>query len=327
MSGSRRATIPSSTSSSDAARSPTWSGRCSSSSSAPAPAVPGRATPWTASSVPARSSAADAAALREAYRFCARTRNRWHLVGNYLAGAGGVVGSGADALPRQPELQSRLARSLGHDPDRATRVLPPGDAAQPQGGRAHLLRPVRTYLPLTLPGRPQPRCDRRAHDDDAVGLERVEQQRRARRPEDHRRARPTGARKRTPSDRALGHLQAPAYVLGSRDLLVACTPRRHERPEEATSGPRCGLPIRTARGRRAPAGCSWRRAGRQRPAQAPRGSSAEGRRRVDVRRGRGSPGEPRNCTRTTAASRSSDRQENQQQRDVVGEKRHLERQS
>ena len=36
---------------------------------------------------------ADAASLREAYRFCVRTRNRWHLVGNYLAGAGGVVGA------------------------------------------------------------------------------------------------------------------------------------------------------------------------------------------------------------------------------------------
>jgi hypothetical protein len=61
-------------------------------------------------------STADASALRAAYRFCAKTRNRWHLVGNYLAGAGGVVGSGADALPRQPELQSRLARSLGTSP-------------------------------------------------------------------------------------------------------------------------------------------------------------------------------------------------------------------
>jgi glutamate-ammonia-ligase adenylyltransferase len=61
-------------------------------------------------------SAADAATLRDAYRFCAKTRNRWHLVGNYVAGAGGVVGSGADAMPRQPELQSRLARSLGTTP-------------------------------------------------------------------------------------------------------------------------------------------------------------------------------------------------------------------
>ncbi len=61
-------------------------------------------------------SAADAASLREAYRFCGRTRNRWHLVGNFLAGAGGIVGSGADALPRRSELQSRLSRSLGTTP-------------------------------------------------------------------------------------------------------------------------------------------------------------------------------------------------------------------
>jgi glutamate-ammonia-ligase adenylyltransferase len=60
--------------------------------------------------------AADAVSLREAYRFCGRTRNRWHLVGNYVAGAGGVVGSGADAMPRQSALQSRLARSLGTTP-------------------------------------------------------------------------------------------------------------------------------------------------------------------------------------------------------------------
>ncbi len=58
----------------------------------------------------------DAAKLKDAYRFCTRTRNRWHLVGNYVAGAGGVVGSGADALPRQAALQSRLARSLGTTP-------------------------------------------------------------------------------------------------------------------------------------------------------------------------------------------------------------------
>jgi len=58
----------------------------------------------------------DAAFLRDAHQFCGITRNRWHLVGNYLAGAGGVVGAGADALPRQTELQSRLARSLGTTP-------------------------------------------------------------------------------------------------------------------------------------------------------------------------------------------------------------------
>jgi len=60
--------------------------------------------------------AGDAAALRDAYRFCARTRNRWHLVGSYVAGAGGVVGAGADAMPSQAHLQSRLARSLGTTP-------------------------------------------------------------------------------------------------------------------------------------------------------------------------------------------------------------------
>jgi glutamate-ammonia-ligase adenylyltransferase len=60
--------------------------------------------------------AADAAALRDAYRFCARTRNRWHLVGSYVAGAGGVVGAGSDAMPSQAHLQSRLARSLGTTP-------------------------------------------------------------------------------------------------------------------------------------------------------------------------------------------------------------------
>ena len=61
-------------------------------------------------------SAPDASTLRDAYRFCARTRNRWHLVGDYVAGAGGVVGSGADAMPHQSELQSRLARSLRTTP-------------------------------------------------------------------------------------------------------------------------------------------------------------------------------------------------------------------
>ena len=60
--------------------------------------------------------AADAAALRDAYDFCGRTRSRWHLVGSYVAGAGGVAGSGADSMPRQPQLQSRLARSLGTTP-------------------------------------------------------------------------------------------------------------------------------------------------------------------------------------------------------------------
>ncbi len=60
--------------------------------------------------------AADALTLKDAYRFCTLTRNRWHLVGNYVAGAGALAKSGADAMPRQSELQSRLARSLGTSP-------------------------------------------------------------------------------------------------------------------------------------------------------------------------------------------------------------------
>ena len=69
-----------------------------------------------ASGPPARSARPMRPRSTEAYDFCASTRSRWHLVGNYVAGAGGVVGSGADAMPRQRELQSRLARSLGTTP-------------------------------------------------------------------------------------------------------------------------------------------------------------------------------------------------------------------
>jgi glutamate-ammonia-ligase adenylyltransferase len=47
----------------------------------------------------------EAEALREAYRFCERTRNRTYL----------VVGAG-DALPTRPEQITPLARSLGHTP-------------------------------------------------------------------------------------------------------------------------------------------------------------------------------------------------------------------
>jgi glutamate-ammonia-ligase adenylyltransferase len=61
-------------------------------------------------------SASDGAVLRDAFGFCARVRNRWHLVGNYVAGAGGVAGAGADAMPRQAVLLSRLSRSLGTTP-------------------------------------------------------------------------------------------------------------------------------------------------------------------------------------------------------------------
>ncbi len=53
----------------------------------------------------------DQVALRDAYRFCERTRNRWHLVGA-LPG-GGIPG---DALPTQADQLSHLARSLGTTP-------------------------------------------------------------------------------------------------------------------------------------------------------------------------------------------------------------------
>ena len=53
----------------------------------------------------------DVMALRDAYRFCERTRNRWHLVGALAGGA-----SPGDALPTQADQLSRLARSLGTTP-------------------------------------------------------------------------------------------------------------------------------------------------------------------------------------------------------------------
>ena len=53
----------------------------------------------------------DLAALRDAYRFCERTRNRWHLVGALPGGA-----SPGDALPTEADQLSRLARSLGTTP-------------------------------------------------------------------------------------------------------------------------------------------------------------------------------------------------------------------
>jgi glutamate-ammonia-ligase adenylyltransferase len=51
--------------------------------------------------------AADATAMRVAYEFCDRTRNRWHLVGALPGGA-----SPGDSLPTQAHQLSRLARSL-----------------------------------------------------------------------------------------------------------------------------------------------------------------------------------------------------------------------
>jgi glutamate-ammonia-ligase adenylyltransferase len=53
----------------------------------------------------------DVAALRESYRFCERTRNRWHLVGALPGGT-----APGDALPTQPDQLSHLARSLETTP-------------------------------------------------------------------------------------------------------------------------------------------------------------------------------------------------------------------
>jgi len=61
--------------------------------------------------------AGEGAVLSEAYRFLSATRNRWHLVGNFIAGAGGIVSKvGSDSLPADREVLSRLARSLGTTP-------------------------------------------------------------------------------------------------------------------------------------------------------------------------------------------------------------------
>ncbi|MFZ0171838.1 MAG: bifunctional [glutamine synthetase] adenylyltransferase/[glutamine synthetase]-adenylyl-L-tyrosine phosphorylase [Acidimicrobiales bacterium] len=61
--------------------------------------------------------AGEGAVLSEAYRFLSATRNRWHLVGNFVAGAGGIVSkAGSDSLPADREVLSRLARSLGTSP-------------------------------------------------------------------------------------------------------------------------------------------------------------------------------------------------------------------
>jgi glutamate-ammonia-ligase adenylyltransferase len=57
------------------------------------------------------------AALGEALGYLEATRNRWHLVGNFVAGAGGpITRTGSDSLPHSPEALSRLARSLGKTP-------------------------------------------------------------------------------------------------------------------------------------------------------------------------------------------------------------------
>ena len=75
--------------------------------------VPGTSTVGTLDQLGDRGvlSPADSAALRDAYRFCEATRNRWHLVGALPGGA-----SPGDALPTQAHQLSRLARSLSTTP-------------------------------------------------------------------------------------------------------------------------------------------------------------------------------------------------------------------
>ena len=78
--------------------------------------VPGTGTMQALDELERRSflSVIDAARLRESYRFCERTRDRWHLVGGHLATSTVASRAGAaDSLPQRPEQLSRLARSLG----------------------------------------------------------------------------------------------------------------------------------------------------------------------------------------------------------------------
>ena len=78
--------------------------------------------------------AGDLVALRDAYRFLERTRNRWHLVGA-LPGArprGRASHRSRPTVTAGPE--------PGHHPLVTTRRLPPGHPPGPEGGRAVLLR-------------------------------------------------------------------------------------------------------------------------------------------------------------------------------------------
>ena len=116
-------------------RFPTSNGRCSCSSSATH--LPGPSTHDALEALGDRGvlAPADLVALRDAYRFCERTRNRWHLVGA-LPG-GGSPGRRAPH-PGRPALPP--GEEPGHHPGVAARRLPPSHPAGPAGGRAHLLR-------------------------------------------------------------------------------------------------------------------------------------------------------------------------------------------
>lgn len=81
--------------------------------------VPGTSTLGALASLRAEGhlAAAEEAVLADAYRFLAGTRSRWHLVGNFVAGAGGIVSRvGSDSLPTRREQLGALARSLGTTP-------------------------------------------------------------------------------------------------------------------------------------------------------------------------------------------------------------------
>jgi glutamate-ammonia-ligase adenylyltransferase len=59
----------------------------------------------------------EAESLAQALLFLTATRNRWHLVGNYISAGGGLVNpAGSDSLPQSNEALGRLARSLSTSP-------------------------------------------------------------------------------------------------------------------------------------------------------------------------------------------------------------------
>jgi [glutamine synthetase] adenylyltransferase / [glutamine synthetase]-adenylyl-L-tyrosine phosphorylase len=75
--------------------------------------VPGTSTLLSLDALAAQGAIAldEADALRQSYRFCEHTRNRWHLVGALPGGA-----APGDALPTDPDQLSHLARSLHTTP-------------------------------------------------------------------------------------------------------------------------------------------------------------------------------------------------------------------